>query len=198
MRVVRVSGNPLKALPSELSHYRANAEELRVFGHLWYSDRCLGDFADAVIHKQPRSLLAITGDHWSRRCLEPRPSIFERKAVPMVFYAPEILSVLTHPPRIAGSHNDILPTLIGLAAPTGFVYHAFGRNLFDISQPQVGFGSQMVVTPDAIFEVEPSAGPESLEGQRLQSSAQFSELGLRYRQVHAVAWWRITKGNLLP
>jgi phosphoglycerol transferase MdoB-like AlkP superfamily enzyme len=191
-------GFPLKQLPPELSSYHITADEWRIFGHLWYSDRCLGEFAATALSKQPASLLAITGDHWSRRSLDPRPTIFERRAVPLVLYGPAVLAHLSPPSQIVGSHNDILPTLIELAAPPGFAYHAFGRNLLDASLPQVGLGIQTVVTPNSIFEVDPPAGPESLSGQPLPSSERVKELELRHRQFHALAWWRIMKGNELP
>lgn len=195
---LKAAGFPLQQLPPELAAYHATPEELHILGHLWYSDRCVGDFADELLRRQPDSLLAITGDHWSRRCLEKRPSIYERRAVPLVLFGPTVLTNMARPPSLAGSHNDILPTLVELVAPTGFVYHAFGRNLLDLSQPQVGFGTGTVVTPEYILEIEPPTGPETLQSEPLPMPEREAALRQRYRQLHALAWWRIIKGNELP
>jgi phosphoglycerol transferase MdoB-like AlkP superfamily enzyme len=195
---VAAKGFSLRQLPPELGSYQATPAELNILGHLWYSDRCAGDFAEELLRRQPLSLVAITGDHWSRRCLEKRTSIFERHAVPLVLFGPAVLTNAPRPAQIAGSHNDILPTLVELAAPTGFVYHAFGRNLLDPAQPQVGYGSGTVVTPEYTLEIDPPAGPELLPGGTLPSPEREAELRLRYRQLHALAWWRIIKGNELP
>lgn len=195
---VAAKGFPLTQLPPELSQYAVTPGELHILGHLWYSDRCVGDFAAALQRQHPESLLAITGDHWSRRCLEKRPSIFERHAVPFVLFGPTLLTNAPRPARIAGSHNDILPTLVELAAPAGFAYHAFGRNLLDAGQAQVGLGSRTVLTPDYTLEIDPPDGPELLPGGTLPSAEREAELRLRYRQLHALAWWRIIKGNTLP
>lgn len=191
-------GFPLKQLPAELAPYQASAADLHVLGHLWYSDRCVGEFAKTLLEQQPQALLAITGDHWSRRCLEKRPSIFERHAVPFVLFGPTVLTNVPRPARIAGSHLDILSTLVELAAPPGFEYHAFGRNLLDATRPQVGFGSRTVLTPDFALEIDPPDGPELLPGGTLPTAAREAELRLRYRQLHALAWWRIIRGNALP
>src|ERR1019366_6130742 len=131
---LEAEGCPLKALPPELAQkYKASAEDLRILGHLWYSDRCVGEFARKAQSRLAHPLFATTGDHYSRRCLNPHPTIFQRRAVPLVLIGPDILPPPPQPGPMAGSHLDILPTLIELAAPAGFVYHAFGRNLLDFS-----------------------------------------------------------------
>ena len=195
---VAAAGFALKVLPAELAQkFKASAEDVRILGHLWYSDHCLGEFVRQAQSRLARSLFAITGDHYSRRCLNPHPTIFERRAVPLVLLGPGILPFSQPPQPMAGSHLDILPTLIELAAPAGFVYHAFGRNLLDYSQPQIGFGANAVVTPEFILEVTPAAGPESLSGQPMTLAGLPDQLRERFRQLHALAWWRVRCGNEL-
>ena len=142
---VAAEGFPFQTLPSELQQYKVSSEELRRLGHLWYADRCLGRFIEEAARNWPRSLFAITGDHYSRRCINPRPTLYQRKAVPFVLYGPEVLSAIRPPDRMAGSHLDILPTLVELAAPPGFAYHALGRNMLDASQTQTGFGHGLLL-----------------------------------------------------
>src|SRR5205814_2311392 len=122
--------------------------QLRVLGHLWYSDKCVGDFVAEGERQLERPLFAITGDHYSRKqyvSARPTHSLYESLAVPLVIYGPKALEQTQRPTAIAGSHLDIVPTLIDLAAPKVFEYHAFGRDLFDQSQPQAGYGCNAVV-----------------------------------------------------
>lgn len=195
---VAAKGFPLQKLPPSLSDYHVTPEQLRVFGHLWYADRCIGKFADEIMAKHPKSLIAITGDHCSRRWLGTRPSLFERKAVPFVLYGPEILAGVSRPAHIAGAHMDIVPTLVELSAPKDFIYHAFGRNLLDPAQVQMGFGALSVITPDSICEGGSSKSLERLNGETLASNESVAANQLRYCQIHGLSWWRIMKGPQLP
>src|SRR4029077_14608308 len=122
---------------------RLTTEELRVLGHLWYSDKCVGDFVSAAETKLERPIFAITGDHYSRKqyvSARPTHTLYESLAVPLVIYGPKALQSKQTTEPIAGSHLDLLPTLTDLAAPPGFVYHAFGRDLLQPSQLRTGFG----------------------------------------------------------
>ncbi len=188
-------GCPLRALPADLARYKASAEDVRIMGHLWYADRCLGEFVRAAQTNLSQCLFALTGDHYSRRCLNPHPDIFERRAVPLVLYGPGVLPAAAQAGAIAGSHLDILPTLIELCAAPGFEYHAFGRNLLDPSRTQAGFGAGAVVTPNMILEVDSAAGPESLAGQPEPAKAQADDLRESYRALHALSWWRVIRGS---
>src|SRR5438128_1882258 len=122
--------------------------QLRILGHLWYSDKCVADFVSESERKLERPLFAITGDHYSRKkfvSVRPMNTLFEQMAVPLVICGHKALEKVRTPATLAGSHLDVLPTLIDLAAPSGFVYHAFGRDLLDQSQTQVGFGCSTVM-----------------------------------------------------
>ena len=188
----RVKSDPLGA--------RLSAEQLRVLGHLWYSDKCVGDFVSEAESKLEGPVFAITGDHYSRKqyvSARPTHTLYESLAVPLVIYGPKALQSKQPPEPIAGSHLDLLPTLIDLAAPSGFVYHAFGHDLFQSSQLQAGFGCNAVIGPDFILKVSDPAHPQDLHGQptgRVNGQA----LALRYRQLQALGWWRAMKGNQWP
>jgi hypothetical protein len=92
---------------------------------------------------------------------------------------------------------DIVPTLVDLAAPPDFEYHAFGRNLFDQSQPQVGYGCNAVMGSDFILKINDPARVEDLHGQP-KTDVDGEAMALRYRQLHALGWWRAMKGNQWP
>lgn len=192
---LEAQGFPQQAIQSELDARGFSALETRILGHLWYADHALGDFAEAVVRQSPRALLAITGDHWSRRIFSRRPSLFGTRAVPFVLYGPEVLRDIPRPARIAGSHNDVIPTLVELCAPKGFEYHAFGRNMLDPALPQIGYGNRAVVTPEYVLDVVAHGAVQDLDGQRADGRVPAEEWARFYRQFHALAWWRLVKGS---
>ena len=173
-------------------------DKLRVLGHLWYSDKCLGDFVAGAERKLSRPLFALTGDHYSRECFAPRPTLSERTAVPLVLCGRDALDQVARPTAVAGAHMDILPTLINLVAPGGFQYHAFGHDLLDPSRPQHGFGCEAVVGQDFIMTQRTPRRLENLEGGTGPDGVPMEELSLRYRRLHALSWWRAMKGKEWP
>ena len=187
-----VKANPMCA--------RLSQHQLRVLGHLWYSDKCVGDFVTQGERELERPVFAITGDHYSRKqyvSARPTHTLFESLAVPLILYGPKALQPVHPPEALSGSHLDVLPTLINLAAPSGFVYHAFGHDLLDKSQPQVGFGTNTVIGPDFILKINEPAHVEDLHGQPA-TNVDGEGLSLRYRQLHALGWWRAMRGNRWP
>jgi phosphoglycerol transferase MdoB-like AlkP superfamily enzyme len=189
-------GFPLHELPERFS--RGNATLLKL-GHLWYSDRAVGDFARQVEKTLPRTLLAITGDHWSRWSVLPQPPAFERSSVPFILHGPEVLAGLERPPVLAGSHMDIGPTLVELAAPRGFRYHALGRDILASGGRPLAFGTQWILGPD--FIVSTGDDPEFLplpETPLPPDLPDVDALLRRYDDLYAVSWWRIKNGPALP
>jgi phosphoglycerol transferase MdoB-like AlkP superfamily enzyme len=179
---------------------RLSDEQLRILGHLWYSDKCVGEFVAKAESKLQRPVFVITGDHYSRKqyvSARPVHTLYEQLAVPLVIHGARALELVPKPAAIAGSHLDIVSTLIDLAAPRGFEYHAFGRDLFDESKPQVGYGCNAVMGPDFILKINEPAHVEDLHGKP-RSDVNGESLALHYRQLHALGWWRAMKGNELP
>ncbi len=185
---------PLRANPlcQELS-----TQQLRVLGHLWYSDEALGDFVAEAERRLVRPLFAMTGDHYSReKAVNPRPTLYESSSVPFVLYGRDALARVARPGPLAGSHLDIVPTLVDLVAPAGFAYHSFGRDLLDPTQTQVGYGNDTVITPDFVLNVRRPTQVENLEGLPAKAPAQ--DLVRRYQQLHGLAWWRTESGSAWP
>jgi len=171
--------------------------QLRVLGHLWYADKCVWQFVSEGENKLERPVFVITGDHYSRKqyvSARPTHTLYESLAVPLVIHGRKALEKIQLPAAIGGSHLDVLPTLINLAAPPGFAYDAFGHDLLDKSQPQVGFGCNAVIGPDFILKINEPDHVENLHGQSA-SNVDGKALALRYRQLHALGWWRAMKGS---
>ena len=91
-----------------------------------------------------------------------------------------------------------MPTLVDLVAPAGFAYHAFGRDLLDPTQAQVGYGNDTVIAPDLVLNVRNPTHVEDLEGRAPPETVATQELVRRYRQLHGLAWWRAERGIAWP
>lgn len=192
-------GFPLHEMPAALAPLWDGAVTLAALGHFWFADRCLGNFIDLAEQRLPESVFAATGDHWSRDFLNERPDAFEQSAVLMLWRGRGILPSVPDPARIAGSHLDIVPTLVELAAPAGFRYHAFGSNLFDPDREQVGSGIHATISPQSIIRSQTPESALSLWDmqQRAPRPEEFQAVD-RWKAVRAVSWWRLTHGPKLP
>jgi phosphoglycerol transferase MdoB-like AlkP superfamily enzyme len=176
-----------------------STEQLRALGHLWYSDKSLGDFVAAAERELSHPLFALTGDHYSREeSVNPRPTLFESSAVPLVLYGRETLAAVRRPEALAGSHVDIVTTLVDLVAPKGFAYHSFGRDLLDPAAEQVGYGNETVITPSFVFAVRAPTHVEDLQGAAASANVPTHELVRKYLELHGLAWWRAERGSAWP
>ncbi|MDA8402779.1 MAG: sulfatase-like hydrolase/transferase [Desulfobacteraceae bacterium] len=197
-------GYPVKTIPPDLAGIYDGGIPLKIFGHLWYADKCLGDFIHHMERKLTAPVFAVTGDHWSRKFLNGKPSLYERSSVPLVLYGPDVLKNKHFPENAVGGHIDIAPTLIELAAPKGFVYHAMGRDLLSDEPAPAAFGANFVVmTPDMIMENQNRQAVEkmpenSFPGTRNPSPPDVNGLFKRASQYYAIGWWRIIRGASLP
>ena len=197
---VEEAGFPLREMPAEFKPLYDGKTPMRVYGHYWYADKCLGEFVQTVEKKLNHAVMAITGDHASRRYLNERPSLYERRGVPLVLHGPDLLKNISPPASMAGSHLDIAPTLVELAAPAGFRYHSMGGNLLDPQRVQLGFGGRgTVVGPKFIFEAERPAAVFPLPGASIAGDLiDTSKLKDGYMAFHGLGWWRIMKGAEFP
>ena len=96
--------------------------------HQLYADRELKRFIDTITSKAPESIFVIVGDHADRCNIDKQPSDYERFGVPFIITGNGIKhGILTA--NSAGSHIDIIPTIIELIAPQDFEYHSIGTSL---------------------------------------------------------------------
>jgi hypothetical protein len=99
------------------------------------------------------------------------------------------------PPEAAGSHLDIDCTLVELAAPRGFTYHALGKNLFAPQQRALGFGGTVVIGAEFIVDMEESRNAYPLSGDKLpRVQPDVQQITKSYNDLHGIAWWRIMRG----
>lgn len=186
------------AMPPELENVADGHLSDREVGHIWYADREVGRFARAAAGRFPASLVAATGDHFGRRFLNRKPNAYEGSAVPLLLYGPEALAGITPPERMAGSHLDIAPTLIELAAPAGFEYSALGRDLLAPEALPIGYGRDALIGPDFIAPLE-GEGFEPLPWTPPGTPPpRLDEARRRFARLAGLSWWRVMKGNVLP
>ncbi|MDO8446309.1 MAG: sulfatase-like hydrolase/transferase [Deltaproteobacteria bacterium] len=191
-------GFHLNQVPDDLKEVYDNSVDLKILGHLWYSDKSLGDFVEAAEKKLPMSLFAITGDHFGRRFINPRPDMFERSSVPLVLYGKDVLKDIRLPDGTAGSHIDIGPTLVELSAPKDFIYYSVGKDLLLQQKTPLGFGRGKVIGPDFIADLSGTPRVYPLPEKKLPDKLpDMEELKLLHNDVHGISWWRIKKGSEL-
>lgn len=125
---------PLEKLGCAPADLSGNIEKIsdgsvprNTFSHFKYADRELGKFVARVSSEDPNAIIAVTGDHFSRHFPNKTPTLDERTQVPFVIVGKDIPAGTQLP---FGTHADIVPTLLSLCAPEGFVYPSFGENLF--------------------------------------------------------------------
>jgi phosphoglycerol transferase MdoB-like AlkP superfamily enzyme len=189
-------GFPLRSVPDDLkSIFNQRVTTLQSLGHLWYADRCLGNFVRKMEEKLRNSLFVVTGDHKSRRFIHAHPEYFEESAVPLVLYGRDVLEGLTLPDGMTGSHIDIAPTLIELVAPKGFQYYAMGKDLFDSSQSRLSIGFWRIIGPDFIVDLRETPRFHPLPGKELPAQLpDFDELRLLLQKYYGISWWRVHYG----
>ncbi len=188
-------GFHLKEIPESLKEVYDGRVPLDVFGHLWYSDHEVGRFVREAEKRFPNALFAITGDHWSRKFLNEHPTLYERYSVPFVLYGKDVLEGVEVPKQMAGSHLDIMPTLLELAAPKGSTYHSLGSNILDRDRAQVGIGRGVMMTPGNLIA---GGTVERLPfGEQLPTPGP-GDVSRLVQSWRALGWWRIMQGSELP
>jgi phosphoglycerol transferase MdoB-like AlkP superfamily enzyme len=191
---METKGYPVKTIPPELAPVFDGHLSLRKLGYRWYSDHTLGVFVRKAEAKLPRALFAITGDHFSRRFPNVHPTFFEQSAVPFVLYGKDVLKGLSISPRTIGTHIDIAPTLIELAAPKGFVYHSVGRNLIGTAPQSLAVGYHKVIGPDFIADLDTDT-IHRLPGKPLpEKLPDVAALKTTFNDYWGIAWWRVKHG----
>ena len=135
----------LEAEGIKLSHTFDEDLNKRLAHHI-YADREIARFIDTVSRKCPESLFVIVGDHADRCNIDKQPSDYERFGVPFIITGVGISrGVLST--NSAGSHIDIVPTIIELIAPRGFEYHSIGTSL---TENTCGVNYALFITRTAI------------------------------------------------
>jgi phosphoglycerol transferase MdoB-like AlkP superfamily enzyme len=99
-------------------------------GHIWYSDQAIGTFVKNVVDILPNALFAITGDHAERFSFAKEVDTKTFSAVPAIFYGQGVKKEWISKNR-AGSHTQMISTLVELIGEEGYKYSSILPSLFD-------------------------------------------------------------------
>lgn len=180
-------GFPYKSdsdLPSEGIKHFDNGMTMEEMGHLWYSDKVIGDFMKIAKSHYPMGLFCFTGDHYGRRFINHQPNLYERSSVPFIMYGKGIPKGVNTTP---GSHVDILPTLMELIAPKDFEYYSFGTSLFDENK-NIGIGYEKVISPSKLYYFQKTQNDEFNLPNQIDILPTLDELLEKYKETMALSW----------
>ncbi len=159
-------------------------------GHLWYSDKAIGDFVKKFQNSHPTTLFSFTGDHYGRRYFNNRANLYELSSVPFILYGKNINQKLLNTQK-SGSHIDIFPTIFEIIAPKNENYYSFGTSLSLDNQKEFAYGYKRIITLDKTIKV-------SNEGMTIwdnnhtyfqpNDKLKFKELRDNYLDYMAISW----------
>ena len=194
---VWAKGWPVKEIPSGMEEgFEAGDVTLREIGHHAYADQEMGRFVRGASKRLGGALFAVTGDHFSRKFPGATPTLYQRTAVPLLLYGPSVLTGVAPSDERFGSHLDIVPTLVGFAAPKDFEYHAIGHDLLDSGRNLVGCGpGSRVITADWIADLREPPIWEALPGARSGSPPDLATTKAARGAALGLSWWRILRGS---
>lgn len=139
------------ALPEDIANTEQNLTEL---GHIWHTDRVIGQLVRDVEKLDKTALFVITGDH-SERFNFARPESDKVKSiVPCIFYGAGVEKV--RKTIATGSAIQIPATLVELIAPAGHRYCSLLPGL--LSQPDGAFAFN-----HRLYAVGDQVGPQTDE-----------------------------------
>ena len=165
-------------------------------GHYWYMDRVATQFIKNVSERYPKSLFVITGDHAVRCDPGTHPTLFEHQSVPFVLYGNGVNRDIL-PLDVVGGHTSIVPTIIELIAPKGFVYYSIAPPL--TKSNGTGFNCDVFLTSNIagkidsdVVELLPHIASKELN--QVNQSAEKDMAQSVITSMRTISWWLLTKG----
>ena len=165
-------------------------------GHYWYMDRVATQFIKNVSERYPKSLFVITGDHAVRCDPGTHPTLFEHQSVPFVLYGNGVKRDIL-PLDVVGGHTSIVPTIIELIAPKGFVYYSIAPPL--TKSNGTGFNCDVFLTSNIagkidsdVVELLPHIASKELN--QVNQSAEKDMAQSVITSMRTISWWLLTKG----
>ena len=184
-----------KDLPPKAQTQYAGAMPLKALGHIWYSDKSIGDFVSQAEKKYAKSLFCFTGDHFGRRFINFKPNLMEKSNVPFIIYGYGVKSQINKTP---GSHVDIIPTLVEMIAPKNYKYYSFGNSLLFNYENKLGIGYHKIISKNELQYFSKNSGIQSFNLNTEENSYILkSNYEDEYRRFLSMAWHYTVKGNLI-
>ncbi|WP_309640776.1 LTA synthase family protein [Flavobacterium sp.] len=183
-----------KDFPEAMKPYYDGSMTFEEMGHLWYGDYAIGKFMEQATKKYPTAIYSFTGDHFGRRFINSKPNLYERSSVGFIMYGKNIPKTVNH---TAGSHIDIMPTLIEMIAPKGFEYYSFGTSMY-APQKAMSIAFNKIITNDELYYLPKEAQVEKIElASMKESQINATPLVSDYNKQMGLAWYCTMKGNAI-
>lgn len=190
-------GFPYKSendLPKEARKYYDGGMTLTELGNLWYGDQAIGGFMKKAKSKYADGLFCFTGDHYGRRFINHQPDLYEKSSVPFIMYGKSITKGIN---TTAGSHVDIMPTLIEMIAPKDFKYYSFGTSLLTLGKNKA-YGFNKMIFGNDLYYFPKEAKVEKINMNEFkESTSNAFEQMQEYNNMMSLAWHYTMKGNSL-
>ncbi len=194
---VYAKGFPYKSandFPKSVKKYYDGGMTFDEMGHLWYGDYAIGKFIEKADRKYSDAIYTFTGDHFGRRFVNSKPNLYERSSVGFIMYGKNIPQAKLH---TAGSHIDIMPTLIEMVAPKDFEYYSFGTSLFDPNKTSSISYSKIITTKELYF-LPKEASVEKIDLETMKEfQINATPYLSQYNKQMGLAWYYTLKGNKL-
>jgi hypothetical protein len=96
---------------------------------------------------------------------------------------------------MVGSHLDLTPTLVELAAPVGFTYHTLGKDLLEPRSCPVGVGKGLVIGSSFFLDINANPRIHLVPGTIPPvTPIDITHLKRLHDSLHGIAWWRVMHG----
>jgi len=182
-----------KDLPPKAQTQYAGAMPLKALGHIWYSDKSIGDFVSQAEIKYSNSLYCFTGDHFGRRFINYKPNLLEKSNVPFIIYGSDVKNQINTTP---GSHVDIIPTLVEMIAPKNYKYYSFGNSLLFNSENKLGIGYHKIISKNELQYFSKNSDVQNFNFSSEENSYILkSDYENEYRRFLSLAWHYTVKGD---
>ena len=167
---------------AELKKHRPDSipnddETLKHMGHIWYSDKMIGDFVRFVEKQYPDTLFGLVGDHAERFSFAKDASVRELTGVPFLIYGNGVKPYWFDKDMV-GSQMQIPGTLAEIVGRAGERYTAIMPNLLH---------SPKYVANNRLF----------IDGNKFEylSKNNNIKIGEYHDSSNVVSSWRVIRGN---
>lgn len=165
-----------------------------------YSIKSVADFVKETYAKYPDSIFFITGDHFDRSYPNPNRKIYTSTSIPLIIYGSGVSEYKLK--YTAGSHKDIVPTIVDMTAPKGYKFHSFGQSLVTDNKSEktdkerIALGAQSIANGRYCFNgsLEYFDGEEKYEND-INTANLFWD---KKKAGEALSWYIVNKGYNIP
>ena len=165
-----------------------------------YSIKSVADFVKKTYAKYPDSLFFITGDHFDRSYPNPNRKIYTSTSIPLIIYGSGVSEYKLK--YTAGSHKDIVPTIVDMTAPKGYKFHSFGQSLVTDNKSEktdkerIALGAQSIANGRYCFNgsLEYFDGEEKYENDINTANLFWN----KKKAGEALSWYIVNKGYNIP